>query len=40
LPCGVTSDGLPVGLQLAAGIGDDAALLRAAAAIEAVLAAS
>jgi aspartyl-tRNA(Asn)/glutamyl-tRNA(Gln) amidotransferase subunit A len=40
LPCGLTSDGLPVGLQLAAGVGDDAGLLRAAAAIEAVLAAS
>jgi 2-dehydropantoate 2-reductase len=40
LPCGRTSDGLPVGLQLAAGVGDDAGLLRAAAAIEAVLAAS
>jgi aspartyl-tRNA(Asn)/glutamyl-tRNA(Gln) amidotransferase subunit A len=40
LPCGLTSDGLPVGLQLAAGVGADAALLWAAAAIEAVLAAS
>jgi 2-dehydropantoate 2-reductase len=40
LPCGLTSDGLPVGLQLATTVGDDAGLLRAAAAIEAVLAAS
>jgi 2-dehydropantoate 2-reductase len=40
LPCGLTPDGLPVGLQLAAGVGDDAALLRAAAAIEAILAVS
>jgi mycofactocin radical SAM maturase len=40
LPCGLTPDGLPVGLQLAAGVGDDAALLRAAAAIEAILSVS
>jgi len=37
LPCGTTSDGLPVALQLAAAVGDDAALLRAAAVIEAML---
>jgi Asp-tRNA(Asn)/Glu-tRNA(Gln) amidotransferase A subunit family amidase len=34
LPCGVTSAGLPVGLQIAAAPGADAALLRAAAWIE------
>lgn len=39
LPCGFTADGLPVGLQLAARVGQDAALLRAAAAVEAALAA-
>jgi len=38
LPCGTTADGLPVAVQLAAGVGQDAALLRAAAAVEAVLA--
>ena len=38
IPCGVTADGLPVGLQLAAGIGQDAALLRVAAAVETALA--
>lgn len=38
LPCGTTADGLPVGLQLAAAVGDDAGLLRAAAWIERVLA--
>lgn len=38
LPCGVTADGLPVGLQLAAAVGDDAGLLRAAAVVEALLA--
>jgi aspartyl-tRNA(Asn)/glutamyl-tRNA(Gln) amidotransferase subunit A len=38
LPCGVTGDGLPVGLQLAAGIGDDELLLAAAALVEGLLA--
>lgn len=38
LPCGTTADGLPVGLQIAAAVGDDADLLRAAAWIEQVLA--
>ncbi len=38
LPIGVTVDGLPVALQIAAGRDDDAALLRAAAWIEQVLA--
>jgi aspartyl-tRNA(Asn)/glutamyl-tRNA(Gln) amidotransferase subunit A len=38
LPCGTTSDGLPVALQLAAAVGDDAGLLRAAAVIETILA--
>lgn len=38
IPCGSTADGLPIGLQLAAGPGQDAALLRVAAAVEAVLA--
>ena len=37
VPCGFTAAGLPVGLQLAAAHGEEAALLRAAAAIEAVL---
>ena len=40
IPCGITADGLPVGLQLAAGVGRDAALLQVAAAVEAALAAS
>jgi 2-dehydropantoate 2-reductase len=40
VPCGLTQDGLPVALQLAAGVGDDAGLLRAAAVVEAALAAS
>ncbi|MBI4012497.1 MAG: amidase [Candidatus Rokubacteria bacterium] len=35
LPCGVTADGLPIGLQLVARRLDDALLLRAAAAFEA-----
>lgn len=35
IPAGFTSDGLPVGLQIAAGHGQDAAVLRAAAAVEA-----
>jgi aspartyl-tRNA(Asn)/glutamyl-tRNA(Gln) amidotransferase subunit A len=39
IPCGVTAEGLPVALQLAAGVGQDAALLRVAAAVEAALAA-
>jgi amidase len=37
LPCGFTAAGLPVGLQLAAPHGAEAALLRAAAAVETVL---
>jgi Asp-tRNA(Asn)/Glu-tRNA(Gln) amidotransferase A subunit family amidase len=38
VPCGVTADGLPVGLQLAAPLGADAALLRLALDVEAALA--
>ncbi len=37
LPCGATDDGLPVALQLAGPVGDDAGLLRVAAAVEALL---
>jgi aspartyl-tRNA(Asn)/glutamyl-tRNA(Gln) amidotransferase subunit A len=37
VPCGLTADGLPVGLQLAARCGDDAGLLRVAAAVEVAL---
>jgi Asp-tRNA(Asn)/Glu-tRNA(Gln) amidotransferase A subunit family amidase len=37
LPCGSTPAGLPVGLQLATGFGDDGRLLAAAAAIESEL---
>ena len=37
VPCGFTTAGLPVGIQLVAAHGEEAALLRAAAAIEAVL---
>jgi amidase len=37
IPCGFTADGLPVGIQIAAPHRGEAALLRAAAAIEAVL---
>jgi 2-dehydropantoate 2-reductase len=37
VPCGLTAEGLPVGLQLAARCGDDANLLRVAAAVEAAL---
>lgn len=37
VPCGRTADGLPVGLQLAARFGQDAALLQAAAAVESAL---
>lgn len=37
IPCGTTLDGLPVALQIAGPIGDDAGLLRAAAAIEKIL---
>ena len=37
VPCGFTAAGLPVGIQLVAAHGEEAALLRAAAAIEAVL---
>lgn len=37
LPCGLTSDGLPVAVQLATGVGDDAGLLRVAAALEPTL---
>jgi 2-dehydropantoate 2-reductase len=40
LPCGMTRDGLPVALQLAAAVGDDEGLLRAAAVVEAALAIS
>lgn len=40
VPCGLTRDGLPVAVQLAAAVGEDAGLLRAAAAVEAALAAS
>lgn len=38
LPCGQDRDGLPVGLQLAGRIGEDTALLTAAAAVERTLA--
>ncbi|RUM95434.1 amidase [Pseudaminobacter arsenicus] len=38
LPCGFNSDGLPIGLQLAAAYGDDARLLRIAAEVERVIA--
>jgi aspartyl-tRNA(Asn)/glutamyl-tRNA(Gln) amidotransferase subunit A len=38
VPIGATAGGLPVALQIAAGRGDDAALLRAAAWVEQVLA--
>lgn len=34
IPCGFTDEGLPIGLQIAAGHGEDAAVLRAAAAFE------
>jgi aspartyl-tRNA(Asn)/glutamyl-tRNA(Gln) amidotransferase subunit A len=37
LPCATTADGLPIALQLAAATGDDAGLLRAAAAVESAL---
>ncbi len=37
IPCGFTAAGLPVGIQLVAPHGEEAALLRAAAAIEAAL---
>ncbi|MGH7643011.1 MAG: amidase family protein [Candidatus Dormibacteria bacterium] len=37
LPCGWSETGLPIGLQLAAPLGEDAALLAAAARVEAVL---
>jgi aspartyl-tRNA(Asn)/glutamyl-tRNA(Gln) amidotransferase subunit A len=37
LPCGLTSEGLPVGLQLAAGRGADGALLGAARVVERLL---
>jgi amidase len=37
LPCGFTAAGLPVGIQMVAPHGGEAALLRAAAAAEAVL---
>ncbi len=40
LPCGLTRDGLPIALQLAAGVGGDAGLLSAAAVAEAALAVS
>lgn len=38
LPCGFNSDGLPIGLQLAAAYGNDAHLLRVAAEVERVIA--
>jgi Asp-tRNA(Asn)/Glu-tRNA(Gln) amidotransferase A subunit family amidase len=37
LPCGVTADGLPVGLQLAAAVGADDFLLAAASVVERLL---
>jgi aspartyl-tRNA(Asn)/glutamyl-tRNA(Gln) amidotransferase subunit A len=39
IPCGTTADGRPVGVQLAAARGEDAALLAAATVVEAALAA-
>ncbi len=39
IPCGVTAEGLPVGLQLAAAPGQDAFLLAAASVVEGMLAA-
>lgn len=38
IPCGTTRDGLPVALQIATAFGDDAGLLRVAAAVEKILA--
>lgn len=35
IPCGFNEDGLPIGFQIAVGHGQDAAVLRAAAAFEA-----
>lgn len=40
IPCGVTADGLPVGLQLAGRLGDDVALLQLAARAASALAPS
>ncbi|WP_342635122.1 amidase [Aureimonas flava] len=40
IPCGHTSEGLPIGLQIGAGLGHDRSLLDAAATIEALLAVS
>ncbi len=40
LPCGLTRDGLPVAVQLAAAVGDDVGLLRAAVVAQAALAVS
>jgi aspartyl-tRNA(Asn)/glutamyl-tRNA(Gln) amidotransferase subunit A len=37
VPCGVTSDGLPIGLQIVGRRGDDALVLRAARAVEQAL---
>jgi Asp-tRNA(Asn)/Glu-tRNA(Gln) amidotransferase A subunit family amidase len=37
VPCGFTSDGLPVGLQIVGARGDEAAVLRASAAFEAAM---
>jgi 2-dehydropantoate 2-reductase len=37
IPCGTSSDGLPVAIQLAGPVGADAALLRIAAAVESAL---
>ena len=35
VPCGFDCDGLPIGLQIVGAIGDDATVLKAAAAFEA-----
>ena len=34
MPCGFDRDGLPIGLQIVGAIGDDATVLKAAAAFE------
>ncbi len=39
LPCGITTDGLPVGAQIVGGYGDTAGLLRVARAVESIVAA-
>jgi aspartyl-tRNA(Asn)/glutamyl-tRNA(Gln) amidotransferase subunit A len=38
IPCGFTSDGLPIGLQIVGRMGDDARVLQAAYAMEKLLA--